>query len=240
MFREANFLHAHFVAQEFNHFLSVSRVSFPFDTGIDVFGVFAEDDHIGQLWVFNRAWGALVVTHWAQTNVQIQLLTQRNVQRTNAAAYWRGQWTFDCNAVVTNEIQRFGWQPNILAINLSGFFPGVNFHPGNFTLAFVGFLNSGINHFKHCRSHVNADTVAFNKWDNRIVWHIQLAVFQGDFLTFRRNNYFAFHSPLLRALLVCSSSFTPQVLAATTPTPLSLEMHCLTVFLQHKELEHFC
>ncbi|MND73646.1 hypothetical protein D3C80_652260 [compost metagenome] len=37
MLREANFLHAHLFAQEFNHFFCVSRVRFPFDTRVDVF-----------------------------------------------------------------------------------------------------------------------------------------------------------------------------------------------------------
>ena len=37
MLREANFLHAHLFAQEFNHFFCISRVRFPFDTGVDVF-----------------------------------------------------------------------------------------------------------------------------------------------------------------------------------------------------------
>jgi hypothetical protein len=32
MFREANFLHAHLFAQEFDHLLGVSGVRFPLDT----------------------------------------------------------------------------------------------------------------------------------------------------------------------------------------------------------------
>ena len=37
MFREADFLHAHLFAQEFNHFLSISGVRFPLNTCIDIF-----------------------------------------------------------------------------------------------------------------------------------------------------------------------------------------------------------
>ena len=143
--------------------------------------------------MLNRAWGALIVTHRTQTDVQVQLLTQCHVQGADTAANWRRQWAFDSNAVVADQVQRFGWQPDVLAINLSGFFTGVNFHPGNFTLAFVGFLNSGINHFQHCRGNVYTDTVTFNERDNRIVRNVNLAVLQGDLFTFRRNNYFAFH-----------------------------------------------
>ena len=193
MFREANFLHAHLIAQEFDNFVSFGRVCFPLDTRINIFGVFTEDNHIGQLRVFNRARGALIVTYRTQANVEIQLLTQRHVQRTDAAANWRRQRTFNSNTVITNQIEGFSRQPDILAVNVGRFFTGVNFHPGNFTLAFIGFLNGGINHFQHRWGNVNTDTVAFNERDNRVMRDVQFAVLQGDFLTFRRNYYFAFH-----------------------------------------------
>jgi hypothetical protein len=64
--------------------------------------------------VFNRAWGALVVTHRAQADVQVEFLTQSNVQGANTATDWRGQWAFDGNAVVTDQIQRLSWQPDVL------------------------------------------------------------------------------------------------------------------------------
>ena len=193
MFREANFLHAHFIAQEFDHFIRFGRIGFPLDTGVDVFGVFAEDNHIGQFRMFNRARSTLIITNRAQANVEVQFLTQGNVQRTDTAADWRGQRAFDSNTIFTNQIKSFGRQPDILAINLGRFFTGVNFHPGNFTLALIGFLDGSINHFQHRRSHVNADTIAFDERDNRVIRDVQLAVLQGDFLTFRRNYYFAFH-----------------------------------------------
>ena len=177
MFREANFFHAHFITQEFNHLVGFGAVGFPFDTGVDVFGVFTEDHHVGQFRMFNRARGALVVTNRAQAHIQIQLLAQRHVQRTDTAANRRGQRAFNGYAVVADQIEGFFRQPDVLAIKLGRFFPGVDFHPGNFTLALIGFLNSGINHFQHRGSHVNTDTVAFNKRDNRIVWHRQFAVF---------------------------------------------------------------
>ncbi|CCK18269.1 FIG00643354: hypothetical protein [Cronobacter universalis NCTC 9529] len=202
MFREADFLHAHLFTQEFDHFLSVSGVGFPLDTGVDVFGVFTEDNHVGQFRMFNRARGALVVTYRAQADVKVQLLTQGNVEGANTAANRRGQRAFNSNAIFTNQIQGFLGQPDILAIKLGRFLTGVNFHPGNFTLAFVGFLNRGVDHFQHRRRHVHADTVAFNERDDRVVGDIQLAVLRCDLFTFRRNYYFAFHSPLLRALLV--------------------------------------
>ena len=158
--------------------------------------------------MFNRAWGALVITNRTQANVQVKFLTQRNVQRANTAANWGGQWAFDGNTIFTNKIQGFSRQPDVLAINLSGFLTGVDFHPGDFTLAFIGFLDSSIDNFDHRWGYINADTVAFNERDNRIFRNVEFAVLQGDLLALCRNNYFTFHSPLLRALLVCSSATT--------------------------------
>lgn len=50
--------------------------------------------------------------------------------------------------------------------------------------------------------------ITFNVRDNRIFRNVEFAVLQGDLLALCRNNYFTFHSPLLRALLVCSSATT--------------------------------
>ena len=208
MFREANFLHAHLFTQEFNHFLGVGRVSFPFDTRINVFRVFTEDNHIGQFRVFNRAWSALIVTYRTQADVEIQFLAQGNVQRANTATNRSGQRTFNGNAIFTNQIKGFSRQPDILTINLCGFFTGVNFHPGDFTLAFIGFLDCSVDHFQHGWGYIYTDSITFNVRDNRIFRNVEFAVLQGDLLALCRNNYFTFHSPLLRALLVCSSATT--------------------------------
>ena len=155
--------------------------------------------------MFYRARRAIVVTYRAQADVQIQFLAQRNVQGTDAAANWRGQGAFNRNAILTNQIKCFRRQPDVLAVNMGRFLTGINFHPGNFTLALIGFLHSGIHHFQHRRGNVHADTVTFNERDNRVIRNVELAILQGDLFTFRRNNYFAFHSPLLRALLVVCS-----------------------------------
>ncbi|MNT00599.1 hypothetical protein D3C72_1350360 [compost metagenome] len=193
MFRETNLRHAHLITQEFDHFFSFGAVGFPLDARIDVFGVFTEDNHVGQFRVFNRAWRARVVTHRAQTHVQVKLLAQRNVQGTNTATDRGSQRAFDGNAVITNQVQSFFWQPDILAIQLGRFFAGIDFHPGNFPLALIGFLYGGIHHFNHGWRHIHTDTITFNERNDWVVRDVQFAILQGDLLTFRRNDYFAFH-----------------------------------------------
>ncbi len=194
LFREANLVHAHLFAQELDHFIRFRSARFPLDAGIDVFTVFTEDHHIGVLRTFYRAWGALIVAYRTQTDVQVQLLTQRNVKRTDTAANRRRQRAFDGNAIVLNQVKRLLRQPYVRAIHLRGFLTGVNFHPGNFSLAVVGFFHSGINHFDHDRRYIHANAVTFNIRDDRISRDNQFALtVKRDFLTFRRNNYFAFH-----------------------------------------------
>jgi hypothetical protein len=52
----------------------------------------------------------------------------------------------------------------------------------------------------HGRSHVNADAVAFDERDDRVMRNNQFTLgVNRDFFTFCRNNYFAFHQPLLQA-----------------------------------------
>ena len=158
--------------------------------------------------MFNRAWGALIVTYRTQADVEIQFLAQGNVERTNTATNRSGQRAFNSNAIFTNQIKGFSRQPDVLTINLCGFFTGVNFHPGDFTLTFIGFLDCSVDHFQHGWGYVYTDSITFNVRDNRIFRNVEFAVLQGDLLALCRNNYFTFHSPLLRALLVCSSATT--------------------------------
>jgi hypothetical protein len=53
--REANLGDAHLVLQEIDDLLGARRVGFPLDAGVDVFGVLAEDDHVDQFRVLDRA-----------------------------------------------------------------------------------------------------------------------------------------------------------------------------------------
>ncbi len=68
---EADLVDPHLLAQEVNHLLRFGAVGLPFDTGVDVFGVLAEDHHIGQLRLFHRARRPLVVAYRTQTDVQV-------------------------------------------------------------------------------------------------------------------------------------------------------------------------
>ncbi|MNM39251.1 hypothetical protein D3C81_500230 [compost metagenome] len=202
---EADLLHAHLVLQEGDHLLGFIAVRLPLDAGVDVFGVLAEDHHVGQLGVLDRARGPFVVTNRAQADVEIQLLTQGHVEGANTATDRGGQRALDGHAVFTNEIQGFGRQPGTFAIDMSRFLAGINLHPGDLALALVGFLDRSVHHVQHGRGHVHTDTIPFDKRNDGIVGNLQLAAgIDGDFLTLGRDNYFAFHRHLLTS--VCYQS----------------------------------
>ena len=204
---EANFLHAHLVLQEGDHFLGLFAIRLPLDTGVDVFGVFAEDHHVSQIRTLDRARGPFVVTDRAQADVEIQLLTQGHVEGANTATDRRGQRALDGHAIFTNEIQGFGRQPGTFAINMSRFLAGIDLHPGDLALALVGFLDRSIHHIQHGRGYVNTYAIPFDKRNDRMVGNLQLAVgIDCDFLTLGRDYYFAFHRHLLTSVcyqLVC-------------------------------------
>jgi hypothetical protein len=152
-----------------------------FDTGVDVFRVFTEDDHIGLLWLFHWRRHAGEVTHWAQADVQVQLLTQGHVERTDTAANWRGQRAFDGNHVVFQYRQEFLLAAIRPDRTLGRFFASVDFHPADLALASVGFGNS-IDHFDHDRADVDASTITFDVRNDRVIWYIQGKIgVDGDF-----------------------------------------------------------
>ena len=172
-FREADFLNAHFFLQEFDQFLDVVRTFSKFDTGVDVFRVFTENHHVGFFRLTYRGWNTFEVTNRTQANIQIQFLTQSNVQGADTAANWSGQRAFDRNYVVFQDLQCFFWQPNVRAVNFCGFFTSIDFHPADFALAAVSFSNSCVNNFDHDRADINTGTIAFDIRDDRIIRNIQ-------------------------------------------------------------------
>ena len=59
---EADFLYPHLAEEERLYLLDFGRPVHPFDTGVDVFGIFAEDHHVGKLGALNGGGNALEVS----------------------------------------------------------------------------------------------------------------------------------------------------------------------------------
>jgi hypothetical protein len=74
------------LGEELLELLAVVGAVLELDAGVDVFGVLAEDDHVGLFGVLDRAGDALEVAHGAQAGVEVEDLPQGDVERADAAA----------------------------------------------------------------------------------------------------------------------------------------------------------
>ena len=104
---------------------------------------------------------------------------------------------YDGYGVFADGVQGLFREP-VAIVQFGGLFAGVDFHPGNFLAAVVGFRYRGVDHIDHYRADIDADTVTFDVGDDRIVRDVQAVIFvDGDFVTFRRNlNMLVAHSLL--------------------------------------------
>src|SRR4029077_15617127 len=91
--------------------LRIWRAGGEFDACVDILRVFAEDDHINVFRMLKGRGDAFEVLHRSQENEKIEELPQRNVERTNAPAYRRGQRTFDSHVIFAERFYRVVWQP---------------------------------------------------------------------------------------------------------------------------------
>ena len=129
VFGKADLRHAHFVAEEFQQLDCGGAVGFPFDAGVDVFRVFAKDHHVGFLGMHDRARHAGEPSHRTLADVQIEFLSQCDVQRTNAAAHRRRHRSFDADDEFLHCRQRFLRQPLIFAVHFKRLLARVDLHP---------------------------------------------------------------------------------------------------------------
>ena len=74
------------LGEEVEHLLRLGRAAGVLDARVDVLGVLAEDDHVGQLGLLHRRGHAGEVLHGPQADVEVENLPQGDVERADAAA----------------------------------------------------------------------------------------------------------------------------------------------------------
>ena len=170
---EADLLDTHFLDQEVDDLLGLVGLGFVFDAGIDVLRVLAEDHHIGLVRLLDRAGHAGEVLHRAQAHIQIKLLAQGHVERTDATAHGRGQRPLDGDHIVTHRVQGFLRQPDIGAVHLGGLLAGVHLHPVDLLLATVGLGHGRVDDLDHHRCDVQARTVTLDIGNDGVVGYVE-------------------------------------------------------------------
>src|SRR5205814_2399096 len=67
----------------------------PLEAGVYILCVLAEDNDVKFLRILHRRGHAFVPAHRTLTNIEVENLAQRYVERANAAAHWSGQRAFN-------------------------------------------------------------------------------------------------------------------------------------------------
>ena len=104
--RETDLAHPHLFAQEAAELFRLRRAGLPFDAGVDVLRVLAEDHHVHPLGMPHGRGDPAEPAHRAQAHVQVEPLAQGHVQRTDAAPDRRRQGTLDADPVGPESLHR--------------------------------------------------------------------------------------------------------------------------------------
>src|SRR5215469_13431157 len=201
----------HFLVQEFQKLLYFGRAASPLDPDINVFRVFAEDDHVHFFWLANGGGNAFEIPHRPHTRIQVQNLAQGDIQRTNPAPDGCGQGPLDAHAKIARRFDRIVREP--LLEGFEGFLARKHFEPGHTPLPSVRFLDRGIKDAPRSLPDIPPRSISFDKGNNRIQRHLQRPVSVTDRLPVGRYRHpvvrrFHFSSPLhcLNAMDNCRKS----------------------------------
>ena len=159
------------------------RALLEFDAGVNVFRVLAEDHHIDLFWALHGGGDALEPAHWAQAHVQIEQLPEGHVERSDAAADWRGERPLDADQVFAEGFHRFIGQPVVDGVK--GLFAGQHFFPRNSARAFVGFFHRRVHHAHTGAPDVRPGAIPFDERDDRVIGHTERAVLDRNFLSLK-------------------------------------------------------
>mmetsp|Transcript_7532 Transcript_7532/g.16010 ORF Transcript_7532/g.16010 Transcript_7532/m.16010 type:complete len:294 (-) Transcript_7532:237-1118(-) len=83
---ESHFLYQSQLVEHLRKSFRLLGPALEIDSGINVLRVLTEYHHIDLLWSLNRAWDSFKVSHGSETRVEIKLLSERDVQRPDAAS----------------------------------------------------------------------------------------------------------------------------------------------------------
>ena len=167
------------------------RAAGVFDAGVNVLGILAKDHHLHFFRMLHWRRHTGEILHRPQANVEIQHLAQRDVERANAPADRRRQWSFDADQKFLERFDGVIRQPVIEFV--FGCLAREHFEPGDFLFPAVSFLDGRIKHSFACAPDVRSCAVAANERQNRMVRHIELAALNRNFYAGGRRHVFVSH-----------------------------------------------
>ena len=148
------------------------------DAGVDVLGVLAEDDHVGQFGGLDGGRDAVEVADGAEAGVEVQDLAEGDVEGADAAAGGRGEGALDADEVGAEVLEGLFGEP--VAGGVEGFLAGRDFVPGDLLLAVVGLLDGGVEDLDGGVPDVGAGAVTLDEGDDGIGGDLEALVGHGD------------------------------------------------------------
>src|SRR5690606_28219618 len=155
------------------------------DAGVDVLGVLAEDDHVHEIRTLHWCLHPAEIPDRPETHVQVELLTQRDVERSDAAADGRRERSLDADEMVTERGERFFGQP--VAGLLERLFAGEHFAPDDLAASAVHFFRGSIKNAHARAPDVRSCPISFDERNDRTIRNLQSVRRSLDPLAARRH-----------------------------------------------------
>src|SRR6185437_10766786 len=173
---------AEFLGQQADELGGFGRALLELDAGVDVFGVFAEDDDVHRLGLFHRRGNAAVVLDRTDAGEQIHLLPQAHIEAADAAADRRGQRSLDGHAEIARGLHGVLGQP--LAEAREGLLAGEHFIPGDLAAAAVAQRDGRVPNRLAAPPDVGTCAVAFDVGNDGVVGDLEAAILKPDDFAF--------------------------------------------------------
>src|SRR6266581_468764 len=156
--------------KKIENLLRLRRAGGVLDAGVNVFRVLAKDHHVHFLRMLHGGGDTLKVLDGPETNEKIEQLPERDVERTNAAAHWRGQRTFDADQVFAKRFDGVLRQPIVELVFRH--LTSEDLKPGDFLFAAIGFFNCCVKHSHTRRPNVRPGAIATDERNYRTIRYI--------------------------------------------------------------------
>ena len=127
-----------------------------------------------------RAGHAVEITNGPDARIEIEQLSQADVQTANSAADGRRERAFDRDSKFLDRGERIAGQP--VAELIKRFFSREHFVPDYFARTFRNFFNRSIENELRCLPDIATRSITFNKRNDRIVRNDQVLPTQGNLL----------------------------------------------------------
>jgi hypothetical protein len=134
------------------------------DTGVNVFGVLTENNHVDVLGALHRAGDTLEVSHGAKAHVEIELLSESDVQGADTTADGGGQGSLDTDKVLAESIKSLSRKP--VTLSTESLLTSKDLKPRNLPLALVSLLDGSVEHAHGRLPNITASAVALDERDD--------------------------------------------------------------------------